>query len=162
MTSGSSQKTTQSTTFIRPIQTTTKMTDLWINSAQRISRVTLRGRTRLQQEAHSVPTMNWNNSTKSTNCLKPNTKKLRTWLNNCLRKIVCRFRSWMTSNIVTKELLQRLNILKCSRKRDTRATKTPSPNWAIRLWCSNMTKGKRKPLSHLTVSRFAMIRATLL
>lgn len=156
-----SQKTIQSTTFIKPIQITTKTIGLWINSALRISQTTLREEIPLQ-EAHFVTTMNWSNSTTFTNCSNQSIKKLRTWLTKCLQKIVYQSRSWMTSNMsVTKELLQSPNTLKYSKKRDTKATKTQSPSWATRLWCSNMTKDKHKPLYLLTVSRFVMIRATL-
>ena len=159
MISECSQKTTQSTTFIKPIQITTKMIDLWINSVLRILQPILREETPLQED-HFL--MNWSNSTKFTNCLNPNIKKLRTWPNHCQQRIVYQFKSWMTSNIVTKVLSQSLNTLKSSKKRDTGATKTLNPNWAIRLWCSNMTKDKRKPLYHSTESRFVMIRAMLL
>ena len=160
-----SQKTIQSTTFIKPIQITTKMIGLWIISTLRISQIILTGREEIplqQQEAHFLTTMNWSNSTTFTNCSNLSIKKLRTWPNNCLQKIVYQSRSWMTSNMsVTKELLQSPNTLKYSKKRDTKATKTQSPSWATRLWCSNMTKDKHKPLYLLTVSRFVMIRATL-
>lgn len=155
-----SRKTIQSTTFIKPIQITTKMIGLWINSVQRIFRTTLREEIP-QQEAHFVTTMNWSNLTIFTNCSKLNTRKLRIWPNNCLQKIVYQSRFWMTSNIVTKEPSQSPNTLKYSKKGDTKATKTRSLNWAIRLWCSNTTKDKLRPSYHLTASKSVMIRATL-